>query len=159
MEPAEKPITHTHSDVVAEALSATRKAEELKGTAIKQLLEQRTQIELDLKSLGYTEAPHSNGDGVAKHSESNTVHPAVVQARSSNQTKRFKGVILAEVARALIAENSGPLHGKEIERLAKAGGFIGGTNNFQNYLPVALKRDGGFENIGGNTWKLKEFAK
>jgi hypothetical protein len=43
-----------------------------------------------------------------------------------------------------------------IEELARAGGFKGGTNNFQNYLPVALKRDGGFENIGGNTWRLKD---
>jgi hypothetical protein len=158
MESREKPTTHTSSDVVAEALSAASKAEELKGAAIKQLLEQRSQIEMDLKSLGYTDgAASSNGTSKVPH----LAHSAVTTRQPSQltQTRRFRDVILAEVARTLITENGRPLHGKEIERLAKAGGFTGGTNNFQNYLPVALKRDGGFENIGGNTWTLKETAK
>jgi hypothetical protein len=56
----------------------------------------------------------------------------------------------------VLIKEHGALHGKKLEELAKASGFKGGTNNFQNYLPVALKRDGGFENTGGNVWKLKE---
>lgn len=158
METTEKAATHTTSDVVAEALSATRRAEELKGAAIKQLLEQRSQIERDLKSLGYSGST-ANGNDANKTLGLDDPEFFTTTTRPPSQTKRFRDMILAEVARTLILEHGKPLHGKAIERLAKAGGFTGGTNNFQNYLPVALKRDGGFENIGGNTWKLRETAR
>ena len=69
--------------------------------------------------------------------------------------KRFRGLTLAQVGKILLSEHE-KLHGREIELLAKAGGFKGAANHFQVYLPVAFKRDGGLENIGGNTWKLKE---
>lgn len=141
-------------DVVAEALSYTKKAEELRTVAIKQLLEQRDRIDRDLKALGYS--LRANGNGLSLPFKADGAKAAVLTLADPSP-RRFKDMKLAEVGRLLIMER-GSLHGKEIERLAKAGGFKGGTNNFQNYLPVAFKRDGGFENIGGNTWKLKESA-
>ena len=149
------------ADVVAEALAYARKAEELRGTAIKQLLEQRERIQEALKTLGYL-APASaiSGNGNT-HSPNkadagkNAASPPAEQAHHARQ--RFKDLKLAEVGKILLKEN-GSLHGKDIEKLAKAGGFKGGVNGFQNYMPVAFKRDGSFVNIGGNTWKLKESA-
>jgi len=47
------------------------------------------------------------------------------------------------------------MHGKAIEDAAKASGFKSKSEHFQSYLSVALRRDGGFQNIGGNHWKLK----
>lgn len=139
------------NEVVMQALDFARKAEELKGEAIKQLLSQREQIERDLKILGYVPGQQSvtgkNGDAL---------HGAVEKAvEALRPSKRFRGLTLAQAARQLLLEH-GKLHGKKIEELAKLGGFKGGTANFQNYMPVALKRDGGFENIGGNTWRLKQ---
>jgi hypothetical protein len=131
-------------DVVAEAIAAKEKAESLRSAAIQQLLKQQEQVLANLKALGYTP---TNGNGT-KHAK-NT--PGTARQPS---TKRFKDMKLAEIAKILLAEHE-ELHGKKLEDLAKAGGYTGGTANFQNYLPVALKRDGGFENTGGNTWRLK----
>jgi hypothetical protein len=131
-------------DVVAEAIAAKEKAESLRSAAIQQLLKQQEQVLANLRALGYTP---TNGNG-AKHANAS---PGVVRQAS---TKRFKDMKLAEIAKALLTEHDA-LHGTKIEELAKAGGYTGGTANFQNYLPVALKRDGGFENTGGNTWRLK----
>src|ERR1022692_3836193 len=136
--------TDNRNDVVAEALAAARKADEMRGAAIKELLAQQEQILRDLKTLGYSENPRSSPNG--------TTHRAP-QTGERNPTKRFKDLTLAEVGRILLEEND-VLHGKEIETLAKVGGFLGGTGKFQNYLPVALKRAGGFENIGGNPWRI-----
>lgn len=136
-----------NSDVVAEAIALAKKADELRGTAINQLLAQREQIEQDLRTLGY------NGD---LHNGANGAPPKLTVAADVpvTKSKRFRGMTLAEVGKILLTENP-TLHGKKIEELAKAGGFKSGTKHFQNYMPVAFKRDGGFENIGGNTWKLK----
>ena len=137
-------------DVVAEAIAASKRADELRDAAITQLLAQREQIDRDLHTLGFRPLPNGNG---AK-SEMLPVAPTVTREFRGSA---FRKLTLAEVAKVLLKEN-GKLHGKEIERLAKAGGFKKGTNNFQNYMPVAFKRDGSFENIGGNTWRLKETA-
>ena len=67
---------------------------------------------------------------------------------------RFRKATMAEGARALLREN-GQLHGKAIEQLLKEGGYKSEAKHFQSSLAVALGRDGGFENIGENTWKLK----
>ena len=132
-------------DVVAEAIAAKEKAESLRATAIQQLLAQQEQIAANLKALGYTP---TNGNGTK------SMHVLRDAAERQQRTKQFKDLKLAQVAKILLAEHEA-LHGTKIEQMAKAGGYTGGTANFQNYLPVALKRDGGFENIGGNTWKLK----
>lgn len=131
-------------DVVAEAIAAKEKAESLREAAIRQLLKQQEQVQTHLKALGYVA---SNGDGTKR-----TLDAAGALNRQSKD--RFKDLKLAEIAKILLSENS-VLHGSKIEELAKAGGYTGGTANFQNYLPVALKRDGGFENTGGNNWRLK----
>jgi hypothetical protein len=139
------------SDVVVKALEWAQKASEVRQEAITQLLAQQEQIQRDLKTLGYTPDQRLNG------ANGTTVEVVSVEnvTKPRSAGKRFQGFTLAEVGRMLLEEH-GSLHGKKIEEMAKAGGFKGGTKNFQNYLPVAFKRDGGFENIGGNTWKLKD---
>ncbi len=67
---------------------------------------------------------------------------------------RFRKVTIAQGTKALLEER-GQLHGKEIEKLLKEGGYKSEADHFQSSLAVALGRDGGFENIGGNTWRLK----
>jgi hypothetical protein len=143
-------------DVVAEAIAYTKKAQELRGVAIEKLLEQREKIEQDLKTLGYVPKPPS-GNGVVRNTQKETkrADSQITEQPHVLHQKRFKDLTLAAIGRVLLGEHE-TLHGKEIERLAKAGGFKGGAKNFQNYMPVAFKRAGGFENIGGNTWKLKE---
>ncbi len=68
---------------------------------------------------------------------------------------RFRELTIAEAAKLLLKEH-GQLHGKEMEKLLKAGGYQSKAEHFQSTLLVAFARDGGFENIGGNTWRLKE---
>jgi hypothetical protein len=150
MENADKHGTNTSgSDVVAEAIAYKKKAEELRSAAIEQLLAEHARIEANLKTLGFA------WNGRTKQSQHGT--QGGKSSGETGQSKRFKDLKLADVARILIQEsNDGQLHGSEIERLSRVGGFKGGTANFQNYLPVALKRDGGFVNIGGNTWRLTQ---
>ena len=135
-------------DVVAEAIAAARKADEMRGAAIKELLARQEQILRDLKTLGYSSASAQNGH--ASQGTPETIHH-VNSERNAN--RRFKDLSLAESVGILLREND-VLHGKDIEKLIKAGGFQSKSENFQNYLPVALHRAGGFENIGGNRWKI-----
>src|ERR1039457_4238062 len=67
--------------------------------------------------------------------------------------KEFKDLTLAQIGKRLLEEH-GTLHGSEIEKRAKAGGFKSDSEHFQSYLAVAFKRAGGFENLGKNTWML-----
>lgn len=143
------------NDVVAEAIAVSKRANELRDLAIAQLLAQREQIDRDLQTLGHVASTTPNGSGTRNVPAATITR--TTQAIQQARVTQFRNLTLAEVARILLKEN-GTLHGKEIERLAKAGGFKKGTNNFQNYMPVAFKRDGGFENVGGNTWRLKETA-
>jgi len=136
----------TRPNVVSEALAMRQKADELRGAAIKRLLEDRERIEADLKALGYIQAG-VNGNGTKKTTQ--------VQAKTAPDSRRFKGKGLADVGRILLREN-GIMHGKEIEAAAKEGGFKSKSNHFQSYLAVAFKRDGGFVNVGGNRWKLED---
>src|ERR1035441_8096786 len=141
------------NDVVAEAIAASKKASELRDAAIAQLLAQREQIDRNLQILGHVALTTPNGNGA--RDAPTTIITKAAQAVQQARTTQFKNLTLAKIGRRLLAEH-GKLHGKEIERLAKAGGFKGGKENFQNYMPVAFKRDGGFENVGGNTWRLKD---
>ena len=72
--------------------------------------------------------------------------------------KRFRDIALADIAFKLLTEY-GTMHGLKIERLAKVGGFESSSKHFQSYLSVALKRKGGFENTGKNTWKINPSVK
>jgi hypothetical protein len=139
--------THNH-DVVAEAIAAKEKAESLRGVAIQQLLKQQEQIQANLKALGYTSV---NGNGT-KHAP--TAAGEERAAANDQPKKRFKDLKLGQIAKILLTEHE-TLHGTKIEQLAKTGGYMGGKTKFQAYLPVALKREGIFENIGKNTWRLK----
>ena len=147
--------TGTAGDVVAEAIACAKKAHELRGATIEKLLEQREKIDQDLKTLGHV--PTSlNGNGRLQNTRKATpkANSSAVEQAHLNP-RRFKDLALAAIGRTLLGEH-GTLHGKDIERLAKAGGFKKGGKHFQNYMPTAFRRDGGFENIGGNTWKLRE---
>lgn len=66
----------------------------------------------------------------------------------------FCNMTSAQAAKVLLIEH-GQLHGKEIERRVKEGGYKTKARHFQQSLLSAFQRDGGFENIGGNVWKLK----
>lgn len=69
---------------------------------------------------------------------------------------RFRKMTIAQAASIVLKEAGRPLHGKEIERRVKEGGYRSGAEHFQSTLFVAFRRNGGFENIGANTWRLKE---
>jgi hypothetical protein len=70
---------------------------------------------------------------------------------------RFRGMPIAQAGKILLKEH-GQLHGKEIERLLKSGGIQSKAEHFQSTMLVAFGRDGGFKNIGGNTWRLKTMS-
>lgn len=149
--PIRKP-THDGVDVVADALEYKRKADELKELAIEQLLAQREQIDSNLKILGYANGNgtgHVNGHVHTEKTSSTTQSPPRVAAAS----QRFRGMPLADAVRIILTEQ-GTQHGKNIERICLAGGYQTETQKFQNYLAVALKRAGGFENRGRNIWRL-----
>jgi hypothetical protein len=67
---------------------------------------------------------------------------------------RFRKLTLVQAARIVLKEH-GQLHGTEIDRLVKEGGYKSKAEHFQSTLAVAFRRDGGFENVGENTWRLK----
>jgi hypothetical protein len=63
---------------------------------------------------------------------------------------RFRDLTLVEGAVILLTEE-GRLHGREIERRLKKGGYQSDAKFFQNMLDSSFKRDGRFKNVGGNT--------
>jgi hypothetical protein len=69
----------------------------------------------------------------------------------------FRSLTLAQAAKVVLREH-GQLHGKEIERRLREGGYKTKARYFQAGMLGAFERDGGFINIGGNTWKLKPEA-
>lgn len=100
----------------------------------------------------------TNGSKKSNQSEEpKTGMASDTRTATGTTSKQFKNMTLADVGRDLLKER-GVLHGKEIETLAKSGGFKSNASNFQSYLAVAFKRDGGIVNIGKNRWKLKEAA-
>jgi hypothetical protein len=145
MNPTEATQPHAN-DVVAEALASAKRTAELREAAIQHLLAQQAQIIQNLKILGHQPSMNGNGHGPKQK-------PVKLSAAASS--KRFRNLKLAEAVKILLSETE-ELHGSEIQTSLQAGGFKGGTKNFQNYLPVALKRAGGFENVGGNRWRLNE---
>ncbi len=140
-----------NDDIVHKALTAAKQAEELKGAAISRLLELRSQIDVDLKTHGYIPLLAITKNGSAKNHGQTTD----VEQKRSIDGKAFKDMTLAEASRKVLSEY-GTIHGAELERILKQGGLRNNVARFQGYLAVALKRDGGFENIGGNTWKLRD---
>jgi hypothetical protein len=99
------------------------------------------------------EDSRSNGQSRAEKADAPSLAPA--SGYKDPGPRQFRGMKLADVGRALLKDR-GVLHGSEIERLAKAGGFKSTAKSFQPYLSVAFKREGGFQNIGKNRWKLNE---
>lgn len=142
------------SSVVAEAIKAAKQAEDLKGAAIENLLSLRKQIDADLKALGYDMPTRLSGrDGLAHQDASG--HTSQPEPKRAAGPKPFRDMDLASVARIILKEHDGtPMHGKEIEKLAKAGGYAKGGAHWQGYLSIALKRAGGIENIGLNRWRI-----
>jgi hypothetical protein len=80
------------------------------------------------------------------------------ESTATHQSKRrlpFRNMTLAEATKALLHEAGGPLHGREIERRLKEGGYRTKSHHFQAGMLSAFQRDGSIVNIGGNTWQLK----
>lgn len=147
--------SQSDSNIVQQAIAAAKQAASLKEAAILKLLAMREQIENDLKTLGY-EQGNGNGNGNSITSRVGRTADAIRPLGP----KRFLESDLAEVARILLGEHNGEvLHGSEIEKLAKAGGYESTSQHFQSYLAIALQRAGGFENIGGNRWRLNDQIK
>ena len=149
-------------DTLAAALSRAASIRE-KVKLANSIFETLGECEKLLEQFIASEVGHPNGN------KSNTVDASknpgdqhdlgITTPRSTHSptAKKFKGMSLAEVGRALLMER-GVMHGSEIESIAKAGGFSGKAAKFQSYLAVAFKRDGGFENLGKNNWKLRAAA-
>ena len=94
-----------------------------------------------------------NGHKPMLQEESTAVTERKGRKSQAPEGREFRGLTLAEIGKLLLQEH-GTLHGLEIEKRAKAGGFKTNAKHFQSYLAVAFKRAGGFENIGKNTWRL-----
>lgn len=150
-----EPSVPFYDALVTEAIKAAKQAQELKDAAIKRLLFLREQIDAGLNTLGYEPIQEFGRMG-----RNGTPHPTVSHESELKRPpgpKPFSDMDLASVARIILREhNGGPMHGKEIERIAKAGGYAKGGAHWQGYLGIALKRAGGFENIGMNRWKLND---
>jgi len=93
-----------------------------------------------LLKLGHQEASDRNGN-----------------EKGTNRRKYLGGKPLSEIGKDILRRH-GSLHGSKIEELARAEGFKTDmdSKNFQAYLAVAFQRDGGFVNLGRNTWRLKK---
>jgi hypothetical protein len=83
------------------------------------------------------------------------VHPEHDEPHLKLKGQPFRKMTLAQAARELLAEHA-VLHGKDIERLALEGGYRTASKNFQSTMVIAFQRDGGFENVGRNRWRLKQ---
>jgi hypothetical protein len=87
-----------------------------------------------------------------------TTQPALrhrPEIERDDHRQRFSDKTMSEAAAILLAERK-QLHGREIERLLKEGGYRSRSQFFQNVLEATFKRDGRFRNIGGNIWELQE---
>jgi hypothetical protein len=67
---------------------------------------------------------------------------------------KFRNLTLVEAGEILLKEHP-ELHGKELERLIKDGGYRSKAEHFQKMLQATFTRDGRFENVGLNRWRLK----
>lgn len=139
------------------ALTAMKDAETARNAAIAKLLATRESLEQRYKSkLEQIHREHrelnekiEQGLLQLKYRAPSPATPVVPQAGP----KRFQNLGLTVVGQILLQE-CGELHGFDIERLAKEGGFTTTTKNFQSLLATSFKRAGIFKNIGGNTWRL-----
>jgi hypothetical protein len=91
------------------------------------------------------EIAHVNGNGNAPKSAPAEVVPST----------RFAQMSIADATRIILQE-TGQLHGSLIENRLKRGGYPTKSEKFQPILRNTLIRVGGFENIGGNTWRLTD---
>jgi len=142
--------SRTERDASLEKFIAEGKELELRRVALIQtFLEQRNlltqklaQVDEALLKLGHQEPPTSNGNG------------------DRVNRRKVGGKPLAEIGKNILQKH-GVLHGSVIEELARMDGFETSmdSKNFQAYLSVAFQRDGGFVNLGRNTWRLKKRPK
>jgi hypothetical protein len=107
------------------------------------------QFESDVEDFVVT----GSDGGKRSQSVSEAAPSPLPPSATSVSHRKFSEMKLADIGRVLLTER-GVLHGKEIEDLAKAGGFKSESENFQSYLAVAFQREGGFENLGKNRWRL-----
>jgi hypothetical protein len=75
--------------------------------------------------------------------------------KPDHHQSRFRDLKLADVVAAILKKQT-ELHGKEIEKHAKEGGYQTKAKHFQTMLDGTLRNDGRFVNVGGNRWRLRE---
>ena len=81
--------------------------------------------------------------------------PEQVDRHPPLEGQPFKNMTIADASRVLLKER-GVLHGPDIERLPIEGVYPTASKHFQSTMIVAFRRDGGFENVGRNRWRLKQ---
>lgn len=104
------------------------------------------EVEREIESFVMQEIAHVNGNGSG---------PKALPAAEVYSSTRFAKSSIAEGTRILLQENH-QLHGHEIEKRLRLGGYPTKATKFQPILRNTLNRVGGFENIGGNIWRLKD---
>ena len=73
--------------------------------------------------------------------------------------KPLKDLTIADAAYAVLKEVSIPLHTKQILTAIQRGGKVISSKTPRISVSSALLRDDRFENIGGNTFRIKESAR
>jgi hypothetical protein len=151
------PRVEQQEDFLTHALTAMKDAEDARNAAIarllanREVLEKRYKATLEQTHRQYREQNEKIEQGLHQLNYRVPLPAAVIVPQSG--PKRFQNLKLPAVGQILLQE-CGELHGFDIERLAKEGGFTTTTKNFQSLLATSFKRAGIFKNIGGNTWRL-----
>lgn len=112
----------------------------------KEMFDTLGEVEREIESFVRQEIAHVSGNGSG---------PKAIPATEIHSPTRFAKSSIADGTRILLQEN-GQLHGREIEKRLKGGGYPTKSTKFQPILRNTLIRVGGFENVGGNIWRLSD---
>ncbi len=152
----ELPPSVSTTNVVEDAITAAKRTAELREAAIKTLRAQREEIDRNMELLNSFAMPTDVVRQASSRQPANGHAAGISESPERNEVRtRFRNLNVSDAVRILLEEHS-TLHGREIERLIKVGGYKVTGSGFQNYLPVALRRAGGFENTGRNNWRLND---
>jgi hypothetical protein len=117
------------------------------------------EVERCVKTAKEAKPPHPRSDKGRRRKSLHMFPVAQSELQQEGQLpslegQPFKNMTIADATRVLLEER-GVLHGLEIERLLIQGGYPTTSKHFQSTMVVAFQRDGGFENLGRNRWRLQ----